>query len=67
MSTVVQVFRDRRLFFLSSRKMTVGVHVDPKDRIVKAPPIVRKFVGQPLSNLTGWMQQQGDFRMEEIK
>lgn len=49
--------------------MTVGVYAtgnDPHNRstiIVDSAPIVRKFRGQPLANLIGWMQRQGKLRL----
>ena len=58
-------------YWLSSHAMTVEVAVrnDPptyNEVIVKAPPIVKKFIGQPLANLAQWMLEQGNFRMEEL-
>lgn len=48
-------------WWLSSRRMTVVV--EERDGIVvDAAPIVRKFIGQPLENLTRWMRQQGGYR-----
>jgi hypothetical protein len=50
-------------YFLSSRAMTVGVTT--KDgKIIEGPPIVRKFIGQPLTNLIGWMTKHGDLQVE---
>jgi hypothetical protein len=34
--------------------------------VVKAPPIVRPFIGQPLEDLIHWMRKQGNFRMEKL-
>ena len=51
-------------YWLSSRKMTIAVRVEVV--IVEAPPIARKFIGQPLENLVGWMTRQGGFRMERL-
>lgn len=36
------------------------------DIIVRGPPIIRKFKGQPINNLRRWMQKQGGFREDEI-
>ena len=47
--------------YLSSPRMTVAVEVEVESRLVKtAPPIARKFVGQPVSNLVRWLERQGD-------
>ena len=41
-------------WWLSNRRMTVKVVVRDL-KIVDAAPIVRKFIGQPFSNLVNWM------------
>ena len=43
-----------KCYWVSSNKMTVCVDVDG-GVIVKAAPIVRKFIGQPLANLVRWL------------
>ena len=48
-------------YWLSSSKMTVGVGTD-KGFLVYGPPIVRKFMGQPIVNLVNWLKKQGSFR-----
>jgi hypothetical protein len=45
--------------------MTVGV-ATKDDTVVRSAPIVRRFVGQPLANLTRWMRRQGDVRIEVL-
>lgn len=55
-----------RVFWISTTKMTVCIDVDAKDTVSAAPPIVRKFVGQPARNLFVWMRQQPGFRWVEI-
>lgn len=45
---------------LSSKRMTVLVRVRGQT-IVDGPPIVRRFKGQPVRNLMGWMAKQGGF------
>ena len=51
-----------RSYWLSTERMTVVVDADARGVIVWAPPIVRRFVGQPLDNLIGWMRRQPGFR-----
>lgn len=46
-----------RFWWLSSRRMTVGVYVRD-GYVVGGAPIVARFVGQPLDNLTRWMARQ---------
>jgi len=41
-------------WWLSNRKMTVKVVVRDL-KIVGGAPIIRKFIGQPFSNLVRWM------------
>ena len=54
-------------WWLSSRKMTVAVETDNGDVIRTTPPIVRKFQGQPLRNLTRWMQTHGSYRQQQLR
>jgi hypothetical protein len=49
-------------YWLSTDRMTVGVAVDEHNVIVKAAPIVRRFIGQPSTNLGSWLRKQGGFR-----
>jgi hypothetical protein len=46
--------------------MTVCVDVDANGIIVAAPPIARKFIGQPSTNLGRWLRQQPDFRCQKL-
>jgi hypothetical protein len=39
--------------------MTVGVGVDEDLTIVECAPIVEKFLGQPITNLTNWLNKLG--------
>lgn len=41
-------------YWVSCRDFTVRVDVDDAGVIRQAAPIVRKFIGQPLSNLLTW-------------
>lgn len=52
------------LYWLSSFKMTVSADVDEKGIITRTAPITRKFEGQHISNLIGWMKKQGGFKMD---
>lgn len=51
-------------YWLSCRGFTVQVNCDDDDKIIFAAPIVRKFRGQPLSNLFRWMNTFGGFQVE---
>jgi len=46
--------------------MTVVVEVNHIGVIINTPPIVHRFVGQPLDNLVLWMQKQPGFTMKEM-
>lgn len=49
-----------------TREWTVRVTVDERGVIVDAAPLVRKFRGQPFSNLLRWAKQQGLVAVEEV-
>jgi hypothetical protein len=46
--------------------MTVCVDVDANGIIVAAPPIVRKFIGQPSTNLGNWLRRQPGFCCQKL-
>lgn len=49
--------------WLSSSKMTVAIAVDLSSKLITdGPPIVRKFLGQPASNLIRWMSKQTGYK-----
>jgi hypothetical protein len=50
---------DSKDYWVSSPIMTVAVSVDEKDIITRAAPVVRRFMGQPLRNLTSWLRKHG--------
>jgi hypothetical protein len=54
-------------FWLSSKKMTIGVDTDEKGIIIDSAPIVRKFRGQHIKNLVSWMRRQGGFKAKRIE
>ena len=56
----------RKVLWLSSRRMTIAVDV-VNGIIVETPPVVGKFVGQPIWNLIRWMRKQGGLRTEWLK
>jgi len=56
-----------RFWYLSSQHMTLGVvSAHPSDRVLEAPPIARRFVGQPMQSLRQWMSKQPGFRCELV-
>lgn len=59
---IIQRMNDRWVW-LSTERMTVVVRVDDDGIIKVTPPIVRKFLGQPVDNLIGWMKQQPGFEI----
>jgi hypothetical protein len=46
-------------WWVSCNKFTVGVTTDDAKVITDAPPIVKKFIGQPLDNLLRWAKKFG--------
>lgn len=57
---------DATPWWLSTEKMTVCVDVDVNGIIVAAPPIARKFIGQPSANLGNWLRRQPGFRCQKL-
>ncbi len=55
-----------RTFWLSSKKITVGVDTDQKGIITDSAPIVKVFRGQHINKLIKWMRKQGGFKAKEI-
>jgi len=53
-------------WYLSAGGITVAVRVLENGRVVQGPPIVRKFMGQPVDNLLRWMQKHGDVTSERL-
>jgi len=53
-------------YWMSSKVMTVQVGV-VNGKIASGPPIVSKFLGQPIDNLRKWMKAQGDYKEKETK
>lgn len=45
-------------YYISTNRWTVAVDVID-GRILKSPPITRRFVGQPIGNLIGWAHKFG--------
>lgn len=58
-------YSDVDWIYLSSKRMTVAVR-SKAGVVCEAPPIVRRFIGQPLGDLMGWMSKQPGFRWEEM-
>ena len=56
---------ERVTWWVSCRRFTAkAVVID--GRIVDAAPILRKFIGQPITNLLDWARSLGDYRAEII-
>jgi hypothetical protein len=45
-------------WWISCAKLTVQVDTDATGCILAAAPIVRKFVGQDIGRLVGWMESK---------
>jgi hypothetical protein len=56
---------DASWWWLYTERMTVVVRVD-NGLVVEAPPIVRKFIGQPQENLLRWLSFQPGFRLVQL-
>lgn len=51
--------------WMSTERMTVQVRVED-GVVVSTPPIVRKFVGQPIENLQRWLSKQPGYIEHEF-
>lgn len=49
--------------YLSTEGMTITVRTED-GIIVEGPPIVKKFMGQPLRNLMRWLGNQAGLRVQ---
>ena len=47
-----------QFWWLSTETMTVIVEVDGRDKIVRTPPVLRRFLGQDLDRLKSWLKKQ---------
>jgi hypothetical protein len=56
----------KRWYWLTTERMTVGVETE-NGRIIRTPPIIRKFQGQPIGNLVDWMRRQPGFRTNDSR
>lgn len=57
---------DATSWWLSTERMTICVDVDANGIVAAAPPIARKFIGQPAKNLGAWLRKQPGFRVERL-
>ena len=52
---------------MTSKRMSVLVITNKSEIIIDAAPIVRRFIGQNLLSLKGWMSKQGEFEIIKLK
>ena len=50
---------------LTNSPLAAGVETDEHDNIIKASPILQRFLNQPLYKLMGWARVQG-WKVEEV-
>jgi len=53
-------------YWIVTSRWTARVTVNDRGVITAAAPLVRKFRGQPFSNLLGWAKQSGLVAVEEV-
>lgn len=46
------------LYWVSCNKFTCGVEIDDEGIIIKCAPIVKRFKGQGIENLSKWMKKK---------
>lgn len=54
-----------KYYWVSTKRMT-GLVTVRDGRVVLAPPILRKFLGQPVNNLINWLMKQEGFKLEDM-
>jgi hypothetical protein len=50
------------MHWVSTRYFTVVVKTDAENKVVRAAPLVRRFIGQPIGNLLNWSIPFGGLR-----
>ena len=58
---------DKFVYWVSCNKFTVGIVTLGKGKeaiICKAPPIARKFLGQPFRNFVQWANRFGGLKLD---
>ena len=53
-------------WYVSSPVLTCAVEVDD-GKIVGGAPIIRRFIGQPATNLGDWLRSHGDVTFERLE
>ncbi len=54
-------------WWISCDKFTGQVCVDPETRLIGfAPPVWKRFIGQPIDNLVAWLDKFGVVDLEEL-
>jgi len=57
-----------REYWISCHAFTIGVTTNDSGIIIDSAPIVKKFIGQPLTNLTFWtMENFKDFQCRLLR
>jgi hypothetical protein len=53
-------------YWVSNCKMTCMVVANCHTTVIEAPPILRRFLGQPMGNLLLWMSKKPGLQVEEL-
>jgi hypothetical protein len=53
-------------YWLSCNNFTVKVSTDANDRVVGGAPLIRKFIGQPMSNLVRFAGMFGGVKLARL-
>lgn len=57
---------EMRKWYFSCDKFTVVVTTDRENRVVDAPPIMKRFIGKHVKEVTDMMKKVGGFTYKEI-
>lgn len=44
--------------WFSCSQFACGLRLDKRGKILDATPVIRQFIGQPLANLRGWVEDK---------
>jgi translation elongation factor EF-4 len=56
----------KHFYWISTKEMTCGVSTED-NKIIDAPPILKKFIGGDIDRLRKWMNKQEGYKEIEIK
>ena len=69
-ATAVALMHDERTWWLSTDAMTISITTKKTQHgltvVTDGPPIVRRFINQPATNLERWLRKQGGLQWKRL-